>query len=103
MLLGASTVQVCTAVMHYGFRIVEDMIDGLSNWMDEKGFANLDDVARPVACRRVSDWGDLDLNYKVVAKIDPREVHRLPPLLRRLRGRRAPVDRARARASRCPR
>src|SRR5215510_7478013 len=29
MLLGASTVQVCTAVMHYGFRIVEDMIDGL--------------------------------------------------------------------------
>src|SRR5207244_9010398 len=26
MLMGASTVQVCTAVMHYGFRIVEDMI-----------------------------------------------------------------------------
>ena len=29
--LGASTVQVCTAAMHYGFRIVEDMIDGLSH------------------------------------------------------------------------
>ena len=28
--LGASIVQVCTAAMHYGFRIVEDMIDGLS-------------------------------------------------------------------------
>ena len=27
--LGATSVQVCTAVMHYGFRIVEDMIDGL--------------------------------------------------------------------------
>src|SRR5512146_2451946 len=38
ILLGCGTVQVCTAVMHYGFRIVEDMIDGLSNWMDEKGF-----------------------------------------------------------------
>ena len=39
ILLGCGTVQVCTAAMHYGFRIVEDMIDGLSNWMDEKGFA----------------------------------------------------------------
>src|SRR5205807_84246 len=32
--LGAATVQVCTAVMHYGFRIVEDMVDGLSQYMD---------------------------------------------------------------------
>ena len=30
ILLGCETVQVCTAPMHYGFRIVEDMIDGLS-------------------------------------------------------------------------
>src|SRR6266850_2299112 len=29
--LGAGSLQVCTAVMHYGFRIVEDLIDGLSN------------------------------------------------------------------------
>src|SRR5262245_811985 len=28
--LGSTSVQVCTSVMHYGFRIVEDMIDGLS-------------------------------------------------------------------------
>ncbi len=28
--LGSTTVQVCTAVMHYGYRIVEDMIEGLS-------------------------------------------------------------------------
>jgi len=34
LLLGASSLQVCTAVMHYGFRIVEDLCDGLSNWMD---------------------------------------------------------------------
>ena len=38
LLLGAGSLQVCTAVMHYGFRIVEDLCDGLSNWMDEKGF-----------------------------------------------------------------
>src|SRR6185312_5450789 len=37
ILLGCQSVQVCTAAMHHGFRIVEDMIDGLSNWTDEKG------------------------------------------------------------------
>ena len=36
--LGAGNVQVCTAAMVYGFKIVEDMTDGLSNFMDEKGF-----------------------------------------------------------------
>jgi len=34
--LGASTIQVTTGVMHYGYRIVEDMIEGLSDFMDER-------------------------------------------------------------------
>ncbi|GIT08477.1 MAG: hypothetical protein CM1200mP30_21070 [Pseudomonadota bacterium] len=41
--MGAGGVQVCTAVMHYGFKIVDDMIDGLNNWMDEKGYQTLED------------------------------------------------------------
>ena len=69
LLLGCHTVQVCTAAMHYGYRIVEDMIDGLSNWMDEKGFATLDDF-RGKSLPRVTDWKDLNLNYKLVARID---------------------------------
>jgi dihydropyrimidine dehydrogenase (NAD+) subunit PreA len=70
MLVGATSVQVCTAVMHYGYRIVEDMIDGLNNWMDEKGYANCTAFigkAHPNIC----DWGDLNLNYRVIAKINP--------------------------------
>ena len=43
MLLGATNVQVCTAAMKHGFRIIEDMCEGLNNWMDEKGFKTLDD------------------------------------------------------------
>jgi dihydropyrimidine dehydrogenase (NAD+) subunit PreA len=66
--LGASTVQVCTAAMHYGFRIVEDMIDGLSQYMDAHGFRSIDDF-RGRAVPNVCDWGDLDLNYKIVAEI----------------------------------
>ena len=67
--LGASTVQVCTAAMHYGFRIVEDMIDGLSEYMDAHGFRTLEDF-RGRAVANVLDWGDLDLNYKVIADIN---------------------------------
>ncbi len=70
MALGAGTVQVCTAAMHYGFKIVDDMIDGLSNWMDEKGYSSLSDlVGRAVP--NVTDWQYLNLNYKIVARIDP--------------------------------
>ena len=67
--LGSTSVQVCTAVMHYGFRIVEDMIDGLSNYLDEKGFATVNEL-RGRALANVVDWGDLDLNYKIVAEIN---------------------------------
>src|SRR6202158_2144773 len=70
ILLGCGTVQVCTAAMHYGFRIVEDMIDGLSNWMDEKGFATIEDF-RGLSLPKVTDWQHLDLNYKIVARINP--------------------------------
>jgi dihydropyrimidine dehydrogenase (NAD+) subunit PreA len=70
LLLGATSLQVCTAIMHFGFRIVEDMIDGLSGWMDEKGYRTLADV-RGRSLERVADWGDLNLNFKVIARIDP--------------------------------
>lgn len=69
LLLGAGTVQVCTAVMHYGYRIVEDMIDGLNNYLDEKGFASVNDIVGK-SVNRVTDWGNLDLNYKVVARVN---------------------------------
>jgi dihydropyrimidine dehydrogenase (NAD+) subunit PreA len=66
--VGATNVQVCTAAMHYGFRIVEDMADGLSAYMDDHGFRTIDDF-RGRAVPNILDWGDLDLNYKIIAKI----------------------------------
>jgi dihydropyrimidine dehydrogenase (NAD+) subunit PreA len=69
MALSAGTVQVCTAAMHYGFKIVDDMIDGLSNWMDGKGYRALDDF-RGKAVPNVTDWQFLNMNYKTVAAID---------------------------------
>ncbi len=69
MALGAGNVQVCTAAMVYGFKIVEEMISGLSNWMDEKGYATLDDFTGR-ATRNVTDWQYLNLNYITKARID---------------------------------
>jgi dihydropyrimidine dehydrogenase (NAD+) subunit PreA len=67
--LGATSVQVCTAVMHYGYRIIEDMIEGLSNYLDEKGMKSVREL-RGRALPAFVEWGDLDLSYKVVADID---------------------------------
>lgn len=69
ILLGSSTVQVCTEVMLRGYRIVEDMIDGLQEYMRSHGFERIDQMVGK-AVPAFSEWGDLDLNYETVAKID---------------------------------
>lgn len=69
ILLGASSVQVCTAVMHHGFRIIEDMIDGLNNWMNEKGFQSLDEV-RGKSLQKIDNFGNFNLLHKTTARID---------------------------------
>jgi len=69
MALGAGNVQVCTAAMTYGFKIVQEMISGLSHYMDEKGFASTAElVGRAVP--NLSDWQHLNLNYVTKARID---------------------------------
>lgn len=69
MTLGAGTVQVCTAAMTYGFKIVQEMITGLSDWMDAKGYASADDFVG-AAVPKLTDWQHLNLDYAVKAKID---------------------------------
>ena len=55
--------------MHYGYRIVEDMIDGLSNYLDEKGMKSVNEL-RGRALPAFGEWGELDLNYKVIARVN---------------------------------
>jgi dihydropyrimidine dehydrogenase (NAD+) subunit PreA len=69
MLLGATVVQVCTAVMHRGFGVIKAMTRGLENWMKQKGFETIDQIVGK-ATPQIRQWGDLDLNFKVVAKIN---------------------------------
>ena len=64
-----ATVQVCTAAMTYGFKVVEEMVSGLASYMDSKGYATIDDF-RGRAVPSVTDWQHLNLNYVVKAEID---------------------------------
>jgi len=60
--LGSGTVQVCTAAMVYGFKIVQEMNDGLSNYMDQMGFKSVGEIVGR-ALPSVTDWRYLDLNH----------------------------------------
>ncbi len=69
MALGAGNVQVCTAAMTYGFKVVQEMTSGLSAWMDEKGLTSIDQIVGR-AVPNVTDWQYLNLNYVTKARIN---------------------------------
>jgi dihydropyrimidine dehydrogenase (NAD+) subunit PreA len=67
--LGSTSLQVCTAIMHYGFRIVEDMKEGLSAYLVSKGMQSVTElIGRAVPS--LNKWENLNLNYQRVARID---------------------------------
>ena len=67
--LGAGNVQVCTAAMTYGFKVVQEMTRGLSEYLDSKEIGLGDLIGRAVP--NVSDWQHLNLNAVSKARIDP--------------------------------
>ncbi len=69
ILVGASTVQVCTAAMLQGYGIVEKMKKGLSAYMDEKGFQSVDEMSGKIL-PKITAHEELDFGHKVVAAID---------------------------------
>lgn len=69
ILVGASTVQVGTAVMFQGHKIVEKMKKGLSAYMDEKGFESVAKM-RGYILPQITAHEELNFGYKVVAAID---------------------------------
>ncbi len=69
ILLGAGSVQVCTAVMHYGFGIVREMKAGLEQFMIDRGYETIYDF-KGKALPNVTEWKHLNLKHKVVASID---------------------------------
>ncbi|WP_304508192.1 NAD-dependent dihydropyrimidine dehydrogenase subunit PreA [Anaerotignum sp.] len=65
LLLGCRNLQVTTSVMQYGYRVVEDMANGLMHWMDERGYNKLDDFIG-MALGNVIPAEDLNRDFKIL-------------------------------------
>lgn len=70
LLCGATTLQMATSVMRSGYEIVGDLVDGLSNYLYEKGVESVKDIIGKTLPKVLPSLGDLDFSYKVVSEID---------------------------------
>lgn len=72
LLLGASALQVCTAAMHYGFRIVRELTEGLNDYLNQHHLSSVGELVGQAA-PGVGDWNDLRLSYsyQTIAHINP--------------------------------
>jgi dihydropyrimidine dehydrogenase (NAD+) subunit PreA len=69
ILLGASTLQICTAVMMHGYSIIDNLLDGLGGFMKRKGFANISDMVG-ISLEKLVPLGELDTKTRRIAHID---------------------------------
>jgi dihydropyrimidine dehydrogenase (NAD+) subunit PreA len=69
MAVGASTVQVGTAVMWHGYGIIEDLVSGLDGYLDGRGFADLEPVIG-AALPRIVGFPDMPLSARAKASVD---------------------------------
>ena len=67
--LGCRNVQVCTAVMQYGYRIIDDLILGLQDYMHQRGVSQLEDLVGEELPNFVTP-GELDRNTMVYPNIN---------------------------------
>ncbi len=69
ILVGSHNLQVTTSVMQYGYRIVSDMISGLSYYMEEEGFSKVEDMVG-LALPNIIPAEELQRNFKIIVDID---------------------------------
>ena len=69
ILLGARNLQVCTAIMEYGYRIIDDLTSGLAYYMEERGVDHLEDLVG-LASENMLPAEELDRSYKVYPAFD---------------------------------
>ncbi|MDQ7823608.1 MAG: NAD-dependent dihydropyrimidine dehydrogenase subunit PreA [Candidatus Eremiobacteraeota bacterium] len=69
LLVGASTLQVTTGIIHYGYRIVEDMIEGLSDYMATRGIKNIKELVGK-GLKNICEPDKFDLTRQGIARYD---------------------------------
>lgn len=69
LLLGASTIQAATAVMQEGYRIIDDLLFGLQDFMESKGFARVEDFRGFLLEKYVPSTGGLSRRQQLLSNI----------------------------------
>ena len=69
LLVGATTVQVTTGIIHHGYRIVEDMEEGLSDYMISKDISKVSELVGK-ALPNLHETDKFDLSRQGVAQYD---------------------------------
>lgn len=69
LLVGSGNLQVTTSVMQYGYRIVEDLISGLSHYMEDNGFEKVEDMIG-LALPNIIPAEDIDRSFKIIPNIN---------------------------------
>lgn len=67
IMLGATTVQMCTEIMWNGYDYVEKILNDLNDWMDKKGIKSLDEI-RGISLPYIKTVEEL-------AKLPPKTAH----------------------------
>ncbi len=70
LLLGATTVQVCTSVLQRGFGLIDPLTDGLSRWLEDHRYSSPAEVIG-LALSRLTEHSELTHGVKVISRIDP--------------------------------
>ncbi len=70
MMVGASVVQLCTAVMFRGYQIGRDLTKGLSEFMKRKGYKSLDDFRGISLPNIITNHLKMNLKTKVSAFVN---------------------------------
>lgn len=69
ILAGASTVQVCSAVMEYGYGIIDKLVSGLISYMESKDFSSIHDFSGK-ALPHITKQIALNRNARLYAFVD---------------------------------
>ena len=69
ILCGATTVQVTTGIIHYGYRMVEDLCEGLADYMAAKGASRVADLVG-LAAPNVHETDAFNLQRQGISQYD---------------------------------
>ena len=65
--LGAGSIQITTAIMEYGYRIIDDLIEGLQLFLGKRGYNSLDEL-KGIILNRVVDINEIKRDYIIYPK-----------------------------------